>query len=293
MILSPSTLAILSQAVVTRFTAGLGRAVTPWAAVAMEIPSTTGENIYPYLKDMSYIREWIGDRQIQNLAKGDYRLANKTYEMTQGISRESVEDDTYGVYGPLFEQAGQNVASFVPEKVYQTLKAGNSTLCGDGQFFFDTDHPVGAGVGSNDMAGSGEAWYVIDSSKVFKPVIYQPRRSFDLQRFFNPDDPQVFWRKEYIWGVDGRAGFGFAPFWQLAMRSAQTLDEANLKAALVAMSKQTGDNGKPLNVQGTHLVVGPNLAETARDLLTRPFLAGGASNTMLNRLQLIAAPELL
>jgi phage major head subunit gpT-like protein len=293
MILSPTNLAILAQAVSMRFNQGLARTITAWDFLAMTIPSTTGENIYPYLKEMGYIREWVGDREIQNLAKGDFKIANKTFEQTHGIPREAVMDDTYGLYGPMFEQTGQNVASFPAEQVFTTLKNGFTTLGADGQNFFDTDHPVGAGIASNHMGGSGEAWYIVDGSKVFKPVIWQPRQSFDLVRLFNPDDPNVFFKKQYIWGVDGRSGVGFSPFWQLAFASRQTLDAANVEATLTAMASQRGDSGKPLAVMGTHIVVGPALAETARKLFARDFLANGESNTLRNRLQVVVAPELL
>lgn len=293
MILNASTLAAISQAVSMRFNMGLARPVTPWQALAMEVPSTTSENVYPYLKEFGTIREWIGDREIQNIAKGDFKIGNKTFEETHGIPREAVEDDSYGLYGPMFEQVGQNVASFQAEQVFGQLKAGFTTQGPDGQYFFDNDHPVGSGVVSNHLGGSGEGWYIVDASKVFKPVIWQPRRAFDLVKLFNPTDQNVFFKKQYIWGVDGRAGCGFSPFWQLAFASKQTLDDTNVSAALTAMSVQRGETGKPLGITGTHFVCSPALGEAARRLFTNARLASGADNPLLNRLQVVVAPELL
>jgi phage major head subunit gpT-like protein len=293
MILNTANLAILAQAVLMRFNQGLARTITPWDFLAMSIPSVTGENIYPYLKEMGFIREWVGDREIQNISAGTFKIGNKTFEQSHGVPRESVLDDTYGLYGPMFEQTGLNVASFPAEQVFTTLKNGFNTLGPDGQFFFDVDHPVGNVVVSNHMGGAGEAWFVVDASKVFKPVIWQPRQSFDLVRLFEPTDPNVFHRKEYLWGVDGRSGVGFSPFWQLAFASKQTLDKPNVQATLTAMASQRGDSGKPLAIMGTHIVVSPALAETARDLFMRDNLANGESNTLKNRLQVVVAPELL
>jgi len=293
MILNASSLAILAQAVVMRFNQGLGRSITPWDFLAMTVPSTTGENIYPYLKEFGFIREWVGDREIQNIAKGDFKIGNKTFEQTHGIPREAVADDTYGLYGPMFEQTGQNVASFPAEQVFSLLKAGFTTLGPDGQYFFDTDHPVASGVVSNHMGGSGEPWYIVDASKVFKPLIWQPRQSFDLVRLFDPTDANVFFKKQFIWGVDGRAGVGFSPFWQLAFASKQTLDDTNVTAALTAISVQRGETGKPLGAMGTHFVCGPTIGESARRLFTNARLANGADNPLLNRLQVVVAPELL
>ena len=293
MILNAASLAILTQAVDVRFNAGLMRAATPWDFMTMTVPSSTGENVYPYLKEMGFIREWLGDREIQNLDKGDFKIVNKAFEETHGVPRTAIEDDSYGIYGPMFEQTGSNVANFPGDSAFAQLKAGFTTLGPDGQFFFDTDHPVGAGIASNHMGGAATAWYIVDSSKVFKPIIWQPRRSFDLVKLFNPDDPNVFHQNKYLWGVDGRSGVGYSPFWQLAFASKQVLDEAAIEATLTAMSSQLGENGKPLKVMGTHIVVPPALGETARKIFGRELLAGGGSNTLKNRLEVVVAPELL
>lgn len=293
MIINSGNLAALSQAVSMRFNQGLNRPVTDWRAVAMEIPSTTSENAYPYLKEFGTIREWIGDREIQNLAKGDFKIANKTFEETHGIPREAVADDSYGLYGPMFEQTGQNVAAFPSEQVYGLLKAGFTTLGPDGQYFFDTDHPVAGGVVSNHLGGAGEPWYIVDASKVFKPLIWQPRQSFELVRLFDPTDPNVFFKKQFIWGVDGRAGVGFSPFWQLAFTSKQTLDDTAVGNVLTAMSVQKGETGKALGIMGTHFVCSPTIAETARRLFTLERLANGQDNPLKGRLQVVVAHELL
>lgn len=293
MIVNEQSLNALTAAVNMRFNAGLARTVTPWEVVAMLVPSSTGENVYPFLQGLGSIREWIGDREIQNLSKGEFRIANKDYEETHGVPRNAIDDDSYGVYGPIFEQTGQNVAAFPGDMSYATLKLGNTTLCADGQYFFDTDHPVGSGVVANDMGGSGEAWYIVDSSKVYKPVIYQPRSSFGLQKLFNPTDPNVFFQKQYVFGVDGRAGFGFSPFWQLAFRSQQAVDATNVKACLTAMATQKGPNGKPLKIDGTHFVCSPNLREAANALFGKELSGGGDSNDLFKRLIVVSTPELL
>jgi phage major head subunit gpT-like protein len=293
MIVNASSLSILAQAVDIRFNAGLARASTPWQSVAMTVPSTTAENIYPYLKDVGSIREWVGDRVIQNLAKGDFSIKNKKYEQTQGVPRDSIDDDTYGVYGPMFENMGMNVGSFPADMIFPYLKAGFTTLGPDGQYFFDVDHPVGSGVVSNHMGGASEAWYVIDASKVYKPLIWQPRKAFNLVKLFNENDQNVFMQGQFLWGVDGRAGVGYSPFWQLAFASKQTLDATNITALLTAMASQKGESGKPLKITPTHLVCSPTLGETARAIFGKELINGGESNVLKGRLQVIEAPELL
>lgn len=297
MIVNEQSLSLLTQGVRATFNRGLERAKPNWQAVAMEVPSTTAENIYPYLRQLGSIRKWVGDRVLQNLAKGEFRIVNDDFEQTHAIPRKAIEDDQYGVYSPLFENTGNNVATHADKQVFDRLKAGFTALGPDGQFFFDVDHPVGkpgaeASV-SNFLGGSGDAWFVIDGSKPIKPLIFQPRKAFDLITFFNPSDERVFWQKEFVWGVDGRSGSGYSPFWQLAFANKNTLDATNLRATLVAMAAQKDDNGEPLDVTPTHLVVGPNQSELARDLISKDFLGNGESNTLKGRLQVIVSGRLL
>ena len=88
--INAGNLAILGQAIDMRFRAGLARATTPWDTVAMEIPSTSAENLYPYFKDFGYIREWVGERVIQNVSQGNFSLRNKPFEESHGIKREDI-----------------------------------------------------------------------------------------------------------------------------------------------------------------------------------------------------------
>jgi phage major head subunit gpT-like protein len=296
-IINSQNLSLLTQAVNAAFNRGFARSAPTWNVVAMEIPSMTAENVYPWIKQIGAIRKWVGDRVIQNFAQGDFRIVNDDYEQTHSIPRKAVEDDQYGLYAPLFDATGDNVARFPDKGVYDLLKAGFTALGPDGQYFFDTDHPVGkpgaeASV-SNFMGGSGRSWFVVDASKPVKPLIYQPRKSFKLVTLFNPDDERVFWNKEYVWGVDGRAGFGYSPFWQLCFASKQTLDATNLRTTLTAMASQKDDAGEPIDIMATHLIVSPTDYETANDLVSKEFLSGGESNTLRGRLKVITSARLL
>jgi phage major head subunit gpT-like protein len=294
--LNPANLALLEQGFSAAFRKGLGRISPSWSEVAMEIPSSTVENVYDWLNDSFSIREWIGDRVMQNVGTSDYRLKNKDFEGTVKVSKNRIEDDQYGSYSLLFEQMGDSTSLFPDKLVYSTLAAGLSTLCYDGQYFFDVDHPVGrqgAEVSvSNHMGGSGEAWFILDTSKVLKPLIYQPRSPFKMVRMDAEKDENVFMRKELVYGVDGRANAGYG-LWQLAFVNRNALDATAIKATLTAMSAQKSANGEPLNVEGTTIVVSPNLAETANDIINSSTLANGASNTLKGRLKIVKSGWLL
>ena len=117
--------------------------------IAMETPSTTDAETYAWLGDLPGMREWIGDREVQNLSGSDYTIKNKSWELTFGIPREAVEDDKIGLYNPGVESLGREAATHPDELVFKLLKDGVTALCYDGKPFFSDAHPVGDGTVSN------------------------------------------------------------------------------------------------------------------------------------------------
>jgi phage major head subunit gpT-like protein len=132
---------------------------TFWKMFTKEVPSRTEKNVYPWLSEIPSLREWLGPRIVENIATRDYSLTNKHFERTIGIDRVKVEDDQYGFFTDVASSLGKVVAEFNDVKVAETIEAGNSALCWDGQYFFDTDHPVdvdssAAGTYSNNLVGA-------------------------------------------------------------------------------------------------------------------------------------------
>ncbi len=75
--------------------------VTPlYTQIATTTPSTTDSETYAWLGDIPGMREWIGDREIQNLSASDYTIKNKDFELTVGVDRNAIEDDKIGLYNP-------------------------------------------------------------------------------------------------------------------------------------------------------------------------------------------------
>lgn len=66
---------------------------TLWQRIATLVPSETGEENYKWLGKIPHMREWIGDRQIQNLSASDYTIKNKDFELTVSVPRSDIEDD--------------------------------------------------------------------------------------------------------------------------------------------------------------------------------------------------------
>ncbi len=111
--------------------------------IATVVPSTTEAETYAWLGDIPGMREWIGDRAIQNLSGSDYTIKNKDFELTVGVGRNAIEDDKIGLYNPSIQMLAESAALHPDELVYSLLSTGFTALCYDGKPFFATDHAVG------------------------------------------------------------------------------------------------------------------------------------------------------
>lgn len=283
MLINSSVLRSMYVAFNAAFKSGIPTAKPEYEQFTMTTTSKTKSNEYGWLGSTSRFREWIGDRVLQSLKAHGYSIKNKKFENTIVVDRDDIEDDNLGVYDVRFQQLGKDAADHPGELVYSLFNSAFTTECYDGQYFFDTDHPVLNADGSeasvsNFGGGSGAAWYLFDTTQIIKPFILQKRRDYAFKAMDNETDPNVFKRDEYIYGVDARLNVGFG-LWQLAYASKQPLTEANLNAAYDAMRAFKGDNGKPLDIKPSLLVIPTTLRQTAKKLLESENNDAGASNS--------------
>lgn len=266
----------------TAFNVQLTTTPTMYGRVAFEVNSSTSQNEYPKLDDIPGLREWVGDRIVHDVSANTYVIANKEFEGTLGVDRAKIEDDQIGLYTPVAQQLGQSTAQFPDLLCFPLLKKGTQTICSDGQYFFDTDHPSYDESGnvisvSNYQAGSGQPWFLIDDTQVLKPLVYQKRRPFRLTALDQLDNENVFSKKKFIYGVDGRCNVGFG-MWQLAYMSRAELTPANYELARQAMGSIRRRDGAPLNINPRLLLHGPSLEGAALALLKAIINEVGATN---------------
>lgn len=296
MIVTPGNLTLLKQGFNAAFKNAFGSVAPMWDKIAMKVPSTTSEEVYGWLGANTKMREWLGERVYQNLKLHSYAIKNKTFESTVTVPRESIEDDQFGVFTPLISQMGMDAKLHPDELLFALVQLGISTVCYDGQYFFDVDHPVGlsgaeVSVSNYTSAGGNNAWYLLDTSKVLKPFILQTRRDYAFIAKTNLTDDNVFEKNEFVFGVDGRLNVGFG-LWQQAYCSKATLDAAGYGAARVAMMNFKADNGKPLGIMPNLLLVGPSNEKAALDVVQAERLANGADNVYRNTAKVVTCPWL-
>lgn len=290
MIISTETLLNLRTALKAAFQAGFDGAPSQWETVAMKQPSSSAQQTYGWLGQFPRMREFVGDRVIQNLAQHDYSIKNRKFELTVGVKRDDIEDDQLGQYNTIAQGLGNEAKIHPDELVFGLLKDGMNQLCYDGQNFLDTDHPVGGQSVSNFQDGAGPLWFLMDTTRPIKPLIYQERSSFEFTNLDQLDDPNVFMREEFLYGTRGRDNAGFG-LWQLLQGSKADLTKANFLSARVAMTTMKGDTGRILGLRPNILMVSPQLEETANALMKADQIAG-STNTVKGLAEVVVCPWL-
>ncbi|HHO59911.1 MAG TPA: hypothetical protein ENJ64_06675 [Thiotrichales bacterium] len=296
LVVNKENLGIVFTAFKTAFMNHFRDTATYWEQIATRVPSTSKSEKYGWIGQFPRLRKWLGDRQVKSLALHDYTIVNEKYEGTIGISRDDIDDDSYGMLTPVFSDMGYAAATHPDELVFDLLARGFTELCYDGQFFFDTDHPVGnedTGIVSvaNMQAGVEAPWFLLDTRRPLKPLIFQVRRDYDLKSKTDPNSENVWNRDEFEFGVDARVSVGFG-FWQMAFGSKATLSQQNFDDNYAAMMALKSDEGRPLGIMPNVLVCGPSNRAAAKSVIKAQRLANGASNTNFEAVELLVVPWL-
>jgi phage major head subunit gpT-like protein len=296
MIISAATLDALRVGYNTALKNGLGMAPLMKDKVAMTIKSSTASNAYGWLNQMPGMREWIGARVIQNLAESSYTIVNKHFEETVGVDRNDILDDNLGQYSMLMTRLGEAAAAFPELLVWDLLKNGFSTNCFDGQFFFDTDHPIKDKDGNdttyaNTDGGGGTPWFLLCTGQSVKPIIFQERQAAQFVSKDKETDDNVFSQRRFVYGVDLRCNVGYG-LPQMAWGSKQTLDGTAYGTARAAIQAMKGDGGRPLGLVPNLLVVPPSLESAARKILNSEYGTGGITNEWKGTAELLVVPWL-
>ncbi len=113
-----------------------------WQATAMEVPSTGAGEDYAWLSRFPKMRKWVGEKFVKVLEAGKYYKKNENWETTIAVSRDDIEDDRLGIYNTQAMGAGE-AAGELRDIIVDDLKNGAfANECMDGQYFYDTDHPL-------------------------------------------------------------------------------------------------------------------------------------------------------
>ncbi len=133
--------------------------------IGQRIGSSTRDQRYPFVQALSgAMRQWLGERQVQNVVIDGFVVTNAKWENTLAINRVDLEDDQYGIYSSMLIPNLARHAKLLPDQQISATIVANGT-CYDGQAFFSTTHPVDpsgatSGTQSNLLSGLGGLSYV-------------------------------------------------------------------------------------------------------------------------------------
>ncbi len=70
-----------------------------------------------------------------------------------------------------------------------------------------------------ELANQPTTWYLADVSNAIKPLVWQVRKEPQLVAKTNVDDDNVFFQRQFIWGLDARGAGGLGPWFLLSKAS--------------------------------------------------------------------------
>lgn len=121
-------------------------------AISNYFTSDQESETYKWLGQVPVMREWIGGRNAKGFRENGITIENKHFEATlELLVRELKRDKTGQVMVRVDELADRTNAHWA--KLLSTLiENGESTVCYDGEYFFDTNHSEGdSGAQSNKL----------------------------------------------------------------------------------------------------------------------------------------------
>jgi len=154
MLVNKSNLELVFINLKTTFNKAFDAAPSLWQKTTMLVPSGSSQSDYGWLSRFPRMRKWIGDKVIKALEAFKYTVVNDDWEATVEVDRNDIEDDNLGIYAPMSQEAGYS-SKQLPDEIDADLKNNAFVnLCYDGQYFYDTDHPVGEARTSTSNKGT-------------------------------------------------------------------------------------------------------------------------------------------
>jgi phage major head subunit gpT-like protein len=145
MIVNASTISAIFTNFVAIFNKWAQSAKPQWQETAMLVPTTGLDGSYDWLDVFPKMREWVGDKVVKALKAHHFSIVNKEWETTIAVPKKYIETNQLGLFSNAVGQQGFASAQ-LPDEIISTLKnnafAAASGLAYDGQYYYDSDHPV-------------------------------------------------------------------------------------------------------------------------------------------------------
>ena len=141
----------LFYAINANFNKGLAQVWPGFEKFSMVLNSSTLMEKYPMTLMTGAMREWIGERVVNEPSGNMVTVINRDFEHTEGISRNDIEDDTFGFFAPLFEAIGTEAGNLWGRLATEALT--NPGKWADDAAFFGS-RKIGKATINNLVSGS-------------------------------------------------------------------------------------------------------------------------------------------
>lgn len=148
-----SAQSLSSRAIIGEFYKTLQIDPGAWAPlVSMLFNSDQDSEEYVWLGQSPAMREWVGGRHAKGFLENGITVKNKHYEATIEVLVREMRRDKTGQVMTRIRELAQRTNSHWASLLSTLIVNAESTVCYDGQYFFDTDHSEGSsGTQSNDI----------------------------------------------------------------------------------------------------------------------------------------------
>lgn len=114
--------------------------------------SDQDEETYAWLGQVPALREWVGGRHAKGFSENGISIRNKHFEATIEVLVKEMRRDKSGQVMVRIGELADRTVSHWASLLSTLIVNGETTVCYDGQYFFDDDHVEGnSGQQSNDI----------------------------------------------------------------------------------------------------------------------------------------------
>lgn len=147
MIINRTNLVAISAGFSSVFAAQLLAESGEQSKVATEVIANTKTVDYAWIGSFPRMREWIGDRVLNDLTAYTYQITGKKFEATIEVDADDIRYDNLGIIKPQIQTMAFEAKGHYDELVFGLLETNGN--CYDGKAFFAVDHDVGGVPFSN------------------------------------------------------------------------------------------------------------------------------------------------
>ena len=140
--ITPATIAGLQAGFNKQFQKAFDKAESFSEPLVTLVPVTSKKEVFGFMDRIPKMRKSVGERQFENLVSRAVEIEVDKYFGDIEVDADDIEDDNLGIYASRIDMMGMQAKKWPDQLFIEAVQAGATKLAYDGQYFFDTDHPV-------------------------------------------------------------------------------------------------------------------------------------------------------